>query len=460
MGRYMTQRIMVQSKRALVGEEPCSSSSDGDCNEASLQQCTSTLPSNMCEMLRTMLSLVRAYMVQRLESIAADVLLLEQEAVLGCARLQPQLDRKCILLIRNIKEYMKIMGKRIEVVRKNMSLLGISLDDVWVGHHDINARLLLPAQHCAKLIRSSEGTWRLEKVPQILFWVNEVKFGIQLALSRARGQALVSPSAIRLQTYGSLSDQAHIQNTFISVSPRCPSQKRRSHSLPAPKANAFMSMTEAGRLEFTLGTPGIGQENPHTPSAGVEDIKSVSDPEPARRKRRRRPHRSSGTPPAQSDVKASSSSSQVGFDASSGKVSRTSPGKGELGHRWWASVMDVCPVSHFPVSMLPYPPFKCPAAPPAKGYVMVDGAFVVMKVISTWQFKLLGRTMDQAVIEDLDKYMRRFKLGPFRLSRALELFHLSTHDARQEFTALRRLAARRLARLEFIQAARRPPSLQ
>jgi len=46
---------------------------------------------------------------------------------------------------------------------------------------------------------------------------------------------------------------------------------------------------------------------------------------------------------------------------------------------------------------------------------------MVLQVLSTWNFEVLGHQLTVSDIKALDMYMKRCKLGPFRLGRALEL---------------------------------------
>lgn len=124
--------------------------------------------------------------------------------------------------------------------------------------------------------------------------------------------------------------------------------------------------------------------------------------------------------------------------------------------RWWTEVTEVCPLSGFPVALLPYPPFKLQA--PVKGAKdssrLVDGPFLVLQVLSNWQFDVLGQPLTIADINALDTYMKRCKLGPFRLGRALELMSDNSPKAHEELESLRQRARRRLEGLKHIQRVR------
>lgn len=85
---------------------------------------------------------------------------------------------------------------------------------------------------------------------------------------------------------------------------------------------------------------------------------------------------------------------------------------------------------------------------------MIDGPFLVLQVLSTWNFTSLGRTLTSSDISSLDTYMKHCKLGPFRLGRALELEAKGTPQARQELKELQERARGRLENVKHIQRVR------
>lgn len=94
------------------------------------------------------------------------------------------------------------------------------------------------------------------------------------------------------------------------------------------------------------------------------------------------------------------------------------------GLRWWTcpGVPLLCPLSGFPICLLPYPPFKlrtdarrsCP-------YRMVDGKFLAMRLISTGCRDACGRKLQASDISALDGYIRCCKLGNLRPGHAAAL---------------------------------------
>lgn len=127
--------------------------------------------------------------------------------------------------------------------------------------------------------------------------------------------------------------------------------------------------------------------------------------------------------------------------------------------RWWTQATFSCPVSGFPISMLPYPPYKFSMRtkePP----LLVDGPYVVLQVLSTWNWDVLGRPLLVADVSALDAYMKRCKLGPYRLGKALELLSTGTPEALRELENLRAEARRKFDNLRHVQKVRRQPADQ
>lgn len=145
------------------------------------------------------------------------------------------------------------------------------------------------------------------------------------------------------------------------------------------------------------------------------------------------------------------------------------------GPRWWTHVEDRCVLSNFPLQLLPYPPFKFMVgrrnAPDS--WLLVDGQFLLLKVLSEWNFEVqwaarstdapgappqaMSRKMTPANIEALDEYMRRCKLGRWRLASAIEArskAELGDAAALVEWHKQQDLAASKLSKLMEIQQVR------
>lgn len=135
--------------------------------------------------------------------------------------------------------------------------------------------------------------------------------------------------------------------------------------------------------------------------------------------------------------------------------------------KWWTSsrVPLTCPLSFFPICLLPYPPFKMRSqASKSFAYKLVDGKYMAMWIISTGKLTLCGRHLQPADIKALDEYISQCKLGcKFRPGRVLELekeaiaAHLSQQErleAANELTRLRTCAKTELVKLQQIQGNR------
>lgn len=116
--------------------------------------------------------------------------------------------------------------------------------------------------------------------------------------------------------------------------------------------------------------------------------------------------------------------------------------------QWWHDCLPekVCPLSGFPIALLPYPPFKFrkdPVRP--EGFILVDGKYLAMQFIATGRSEVCGRQLTWSDIKSLDTYVRRCSLGPFRPYAVLELQLASTNS---EMLEEREMATKKLARLQ------------
>mmetsp|Transcript_75799 Transcript_75799/g.180052 ORF Transcript_75799/g.180052 Transcript_75799/m.180052 type:complete len:663 (-) Transcript_75799:111-2099(-) len=126
------------------------------------------------------------------------------------------------------------------------------------------------------------------------------------------------------------------------------------------------------------------------------------------------------------------------------------------GARWWTESPGECPLCGFPVSMLPHPPFRFRAEPNSSGrYRLVDGQYLALDVLSTWRFEALGRQLTIKDINALDAYIKRCKLGPWRLGEAMALLSDGSSESHNKLEALRRSARRKLEDLKRIQQRRK-----
>jgi len=100
-------------------------------------------------------------------------------------------------------------------------------------------------------------------------------------------------------------------------------------------------------------------------------------------------------------------------------------GDGEiLDHRWWkhSSICGRCPISGFPIHLLPHPPFKLRAesGQPQK-VILVDGKYLALKLVVDGVMNVCGRNLDDSDLAALDTYIQRCNLGGFRLKRFVRL---------------------------------------
>lgn len=165
-------------------------------------------------------------------------------------------------------------------------------------------------------------------------------------------------------------------------------------------------------------------------------------------------HRGSAHASPKAGAKPGSPSSLATQDRSGAiqKASSARPGM----QRWWTESVGECPLSGFPVNLLPYPPFKFRLESQSSSkHKLVDGLFLVLHVLSTWQFEALGRPLSSGDSNALDTYVKRCKLGPWRLGEALEWFFEGTPETRSKLEDLRGKARHKLQSLQHIQQKRK-----
>jgi len=113
-------------------------------------------------------------------------------------------------------------------------------------------------------------------------------------------------------------------------------------------------------------------------------------------------------------------------------------------HRWWTQSSAQCPVSGFPISLLPYPPFRLcfKTASQTAPELYADGKFLALKLVALGNFEVCGRMLDDETIGELESYLRRCKLGTQQLGRALTLTEMLVSlgpDARQQSNVMQEL---------------------
>ncbi|CAE7727809.1 unnamed protein product, partial [Symbiodinium sp. CCMP2456] len=75
----------------------------------------------------------------------------------------------------------------------------------------------------------------------------------------------------------------------------------------------------------------------------------------------------------------------------------------------------MCPLTNFPIQLLPYPPFKLRTEPSKQSpHTLVDGKFLALQLIANGRCGPGIRELLPADLTALDEYIQRCKLGPFR----------------------------------------------
>eukprot|EP00930_Biecheleria_cincta_P031222 TRINITY_DN21676_c0_g1_i1.p1 TRINITY_DN21676_c0_g1~~TRINITY_DN21676_c0_g1_i1.p1 ORF type:complete len:339 (+),score=51.18 TRINITY_DN21676_c0_g1_i1:31-1047(+) len=122
------------------------------------------------------------------------------------------------------------------------------------------------------------------------------------------------------------------------------------------------------------------------------------------------------------------------------------PHKAGAGHgkgvRWWNCPEPplLCPLTGFPICLLPYPPFKlrtdakCPSP-----HRLVDGKFLALCIIAKGCHHACGRKLQTSDISAIDDYFYRCKLGNLRPGRVAAL----EKEAREAPDLAQRVKARR-----------------
>jgi len=145
--------------------------------------------------------------------------------------------------------------------------------------------------------------------------------------------------------------------------------------------------------------------------------------------------------------------------------------------RWWTKpgMPQLCPLTQFPIRLLPYPPFKFRVDPRwACPHRLVDGKFLALSLIvsSVVDDKFVGlqaslqsttgRRLKASDVHQLDEYLLRCKLGPYRPGRAFALAREAASatlperraQAKLELTHFMTGASQELEKLRLVQKRR------
>lgn len=380
-----------------------------------------------------------------------------------------------------IRKIIKKFDKRFHMQFQEHFSMPSSQNMLLVSARDIGTWLLDPAQQCLRLMRCVVGASpeAVERpLRQFSFWVEELKAGAQLARLRVTG-AGVDPTPLRLQLCGERDIGWCVKNTFIDCSERRGgSEPRRACSQP-PGLLMVREAVEGGQEQEATEAQDSGALG-SLPVLSLErlicEAAQVAPPPRQSENCESSPHEAD----AEDHSDRSPGTSEPADDAGAGGLGRPPPapapgpsrgrhkpdgvapagrqqGAGPVAaSRWWTEIHDVCPVTGFPVRLLPYPPFKLqiPGDGSRDGTRLIDGPYLVLCILSSWRFEVLGKPLTVSEVSSLDAYMKRCKLGPFRLGRALELLAEGTGEAHRELEALRGRARARLEHLRHIQRVR------
>lgn len=427
-----------------------------------------------CRLLEREILKVHSFMQGRQKAIKEDICPLELRPAVEFAGLQFSLE-DLVQTIENFRNFAALNQMALRKIIKKFDkrfqvsfIDSIGLPDtsqMLVSNRDVSTWLLDPAVRCLRLIHSSTSISRCLSEKKFHFWLEELRAGVHLSALRVqgRGQALGGPLQtllIRLGRDGGTSHQSEVElrecenhrswrirNTFID----------HDFDETAPRTQRSQSVPPRGSMPALCHDTAEEEQQSSAMTIFDEQMRWSPSHEPLDEGSRHGDWHSSdhmfsnhfallaASEDCTSDLASGSSSLAHSGRRGGGKGSRSASSK------WWADVTEACPISGFLISLLPYPPFKFVQS---SGNCLVDGPFLVLQVLSSWCFVVLGRPLSMSDIASLDAYMKRCKLGPFRLGRALELGATETREAQQELAALRSKARRKLEGLKHIQKAR------
>jgi|Transcript_49413 hypothetical protein len=132
--------------------------------------------------------------------------------------------------------------------------------------------------------------------------------------------------------------------------------------------------------------------------------------------------------------------------------------------KWWKSsqVPLTCPLTGFPIKLLPYPPFKL-KMPSSSSRILVDGKALALNLIATCNSGTNSWCLNRPDLLALGDYMHRCKLGPLRpdvaiaLAEDIKSLNLSQAERDQSAQELNRMvcaAQAELKKLHWIQEQR------
>lgn len=367
--------------------------------------------------------------------------------------------------------------------------------DMWMTVGDIETWMLVPAERCMRLMRDVSGgsfaSSPERPLRQLVFWVDELRAGRRIADLRASGRcrALLQEGLLTIRAAGEEPEpELQVKNTFIHMcdglddddEPLRPRRRALSYTqdeIPAVRCEEAPRCEEepvaAAPPEPSPPPPPFpGAADAHGNGLPASACSSTASAESSREGTRQAARRGCAGGGAGDGAAGGGGADGrwAAEEAAGPTASSRDPGQrtavlappgasgGYGGNRWWADVSECCPLTGFPLSLLPYPPFKlrmkCKQGDSTVR--LVDGLFLALQIISTFKFEAMSHSLTAGDIDALDAYLKKCKLGPssFRISRAMQLQAEGSEEMLRELAQLRTRARRRLEDVKRIQRLR------
>eukprot|EP00929_Paragymnodinium_shiwhaense_P021170 TRINITY_DN13879_c0_g1_i1.p1 TRINITY_DN13879_c0_g1~~TRINITY_DN13879_c0_g1_i1.p1 ORF type:complete len:563 (-),score=100.05 TRINITY_DN13879_c0_g1_i1:557-2245(-) len=341
-------------------------------------------------------------------------------------------------------------------------------DDSWLSVSDINAWMLTPAERCLRIMQTATSAWPLAG-RQLQFWTQELRAGCRYADARLKG----SPEGALGSSLLSLRGQLRERNTFLEPcgvgsdeedqeaalmlrrprsyaslmtlsGARCDNEQASNHSRDAsPEDDRFRCGSEC-LTDFSGEMP----IHPELAAYNAAAAAAVVHPQDCVRMMMMMMGLSNGVSyPAVSAIHHKKYTQSGWGETDAANAS---------GGSWWSQLTESCPLTGFPLCLLPYPPFKLRSGDGGRTK-LVDGLHLALLVLTTWNFEVAGRTLTASDIDALDSYIKKCKHGPasFRIRRAMELKNSGTPAALKELEKVRSRARRRLQEVQHKQRVRK-----
>eukprot|EP00929_Paragymnodinium_shiwhaense_P021173 TRINITY_DN13879_c0_g2_i3.p1 TRINITY_DN13879_c0_g2~~TRINITY_DN13879_c0_g2_i3.p1 ORF type:complete len:601 (-),score=110.52 TRINITY_DN13879_c0_g2_i3:504-2306(-) len=352
-------------------------------------------------------------------------------------------------------------------------------DDSWLSVADINAWMLTPAQRCMRIMHDATCAWPLAG-RQLQFWTQELRAGCRYADARLKGWPEGEKGTSHFLSLRG-PNQLCVKNTFLEpYSEGAEKEDQRAVAMSKQKSRSHPDLMMLAGATCYDDEQASNHSGETSNSNGAESLEGRSAECLAA-------DISSETPPplhpavaaynaaaaAQAAVAAVAAicpencmMMMMAFNPAAAwptmpysnhkQKGRYAQADADESGPWWAQLTDACPLTGFPLCLLPYPPFKL-RTPEGGRTRLVDGLHLALLVLSTWNFEVGGRRLTPGDIDALDTYIKKCKLGPasFRVKRAIQLKSSGTSADLQEFEDIRTRARRRLQEVQHKQRLRK-----